>query len=632
MKKSNLVILIIYLLILATVSSLISKELVDSLSIRRHYNIEGIKVVAKRKEQTIGSIKIKEFDPRISVPEVNIAQALQNMVGINLATGGKSGAEINIRGFQNDQIKVLLDGKPVSGGYFGNVDLQTIPLSEIKKIQLLKGPVSSLYGADTMGGVLNIISQTPNNKEWIKISTKFKRNNTNKFSLSTSRTFQYGDYWLYGSRYNTDGFMLSDKFEPTIFENGSVRDHTKLTQYDLQSKFNFSILDFHSLGLSAGYTFMDGKEIPSSIYENRVRKFTDWERYQFSIPLSLQLSYDLTSETNLYYDNYNNTYAEYNPTTGEMYAIWPSYLESYILGYFQKFEWLISEKITTNFGYRFEKQGYKRKDSGNYLNWTSNDQTTHNCFFQSDWKFNRFKLVFGSGFTMFSQSGREKWIHKIDPSASLNYKTEALWKHRLSISSNTKYPTLHQLFSSSSGNSALEEESAIKTEYTLHIPLLYNYFKGSIENSLFYNNIKGLIDKDDGIYQNIKKINSYGFEISGRFDLLLEHQIDFTHIEYAQKHNVELLETPENTFRLSEIYHWNKHTNFEYKARWKDIRLTDEGKILSSYWLHSFYVNTQLNRFNILFGLENIFDVNYQDKYGYPGAGFNFVIGIKTGI
>jgi len=233
MKKIKLVIIFSILSIIY----LQAKEIPDSLKTKRTYHIEGIKVIAEREEQTIGSIVVKDI--KMNTAEMDISQTLQYESGLDIYNGGKSGSELRIRGFENDQIKIMLDGRPLGGGYFGNVDLKTIPISEIDKIQILKGPVSSLYGSDTMGGVVNIITKSPSNKYWLKIGTKFKRNNTNKIFISSSRAYELWDYWIYASRYNTDGFILSKDFQPTNYENGTVRDYTQNGQYDFHA-FRFS--------------------------------------------------------------------------------------------------------------------------------------------------------------------------------------------------------------------------------------------------------------------------------------------------------------------------------------------------------------------------------------------------------
>ena len=624
MKKFN-----ILFLLFISVKLLFSVEQ-DTLKIKiRHYNLDGVRVIADRPQETIGAVEVIEFDPILSLPEINIAEAVEKTNGLYVSTGGKSGSTLRIRGFDNDQIKIMLDGRPLGGGYFGNVDLNTIPVSDIKEIRILKGPVSSLYGSDTMGGVINIITDSPSNTSWLKMGTEFKRNNTNKTYLSSARDLGEWDYWLYTSRYHTDGFRLSEDFESTNSEDGGDRDNCKRKQWDLQSKLNFTIFDFHSIGFQAGYTFMDTKEIPESIYGSRLREFIEWKRYQFSTLGSFQLRYNLTSDINIYYDRYDDTYAEYNPYTGEMYTQWPSNIKSWILGVHQKFDWEITGNLNSSLGYRFEKQAYLRKDNGDYPDWIGNEQLKHNSFWQTEFKYNSFNFTVGSGISFFKQNGRDNWISHIEPSAGIYYKNLFNWKSSLAFSFNTKYPTMHQLFSSSCGNEDLTEERAQKAEFNLLVPYSLDFFSGSIQQSVFYNHITGLIEKVGGTYANIDQIDSYGYEVSLKIYFIWEHQADYSYINYSDDSKAELLETPSHAIRITERIELPYSIKMEYNAFWKDVRHTVENVDLPAYWLHSIYLNKKINRYKIMYGVENIFDMNYEEEYGYPGEGINFVLSLE---
>ena len=618
----------IFILLFIFANLLFTSE-IDTLKTEiRHYNLDGIRVIADRPQETIGAVEIIEFDPILSLPETNIAESVERINGLHVSTGGKSGSTLRIRGFDNDQIKIMLDGRPLGGGYFGNVDLNTIPVSDIKEIRVLKGPVSSLYGFDTMGGVINIITDSPSNTSWLKMGTEFKRNNTNKSYVSSARDLGEWDYWLYASHYQTDGFILSDDFVPTSFENGYIRDNCERDQWDLQSKINFTIFDFHSIGFQAGYTFMDTKEIPESIYENQLRKFIDWKRYQLSTLGSFQLRYNLTSEINIYYDRYDDTYAEYNPYTGDMYSQWPSNLKSWILGAHHKFDWEITGNLDSSFGYRFEKQSYLRKDNRDYPEWFGNDQLKHNGFWQAEISYYSLNLTFGSSVSFFKQKNRDKWISHFEPSAGIYFKNSLNWKSSLAFSSNTKYPSMHQLFSSSSGNNDLTEERAQKSEFNLLVPYSLGSFSGSIQQSVFYNHITGLIEKVGGTYANIDQIDSYGHEVSSKVYFVWEHQADYSYIKYSDDSNAELLETPSHAVRFTERIDLPYSIKMEYNTSWKDVRQT-ENFDLPAYWLHSVYFNKKINRYKIMFGVENIFDLNYEEEYGYPGEGINFVLSLE---
>jgi outer membrane receptor for ferrienterochelin and colicins len=61
---------------------------------------------------------------------------------------------------------VLLDGQPVVGRISGQIDLSRIPASVIERVEVLKGPQSSLYGSEAMGGVVNVITRAAAAEPW----------------------------------------------------------------------------------------------------------------------------------------------------------------------------------------------------------------------------------------------------------------------------------------------------------------------------------------------------------------------------------------------------------------------------------------------------------------------------------
>ena len=604
---------------------------IDSLkNDKRYYELEGIRVIAESPKESIGSISNKIYTE--NTEEMNLANAIEDFTGSEITSGGKGGSSFSIRGFNEKQIKILLDGRPLGAGYFGDIDLNTIPLSEIKEIQVIKGPVSSVYGSNTMGGVVNIITKSSENQPFIKLGSTFKRNNTNKLYLSSSKHFSNWDYWVYASRYHTDGKVLSNDFQSTAYENGDVLNNSANEQIDLQAKLNCTVFDLHSIGFQAGYTTFEEKEIPSSIYEANFRKFLNWKRYQISGMGSFYFLPQVIGNYHIFYDAYDDTYAEFADESYEtMFSQWPSYLESWTFGISQKYKWQANDLYTLQAGHRYEKQVYNRKDNGSYLYWTSNYKMLNQFFTQLEMNFGKFSSTAGSGLSMFRFKDHENWKLHWEPSIGLRYETTNQASIAASYAHNTNYPTLRHLYSSSSGNPDLKAETADKFEVEIRKPFVVGKRSGSFSVSGYYNKIENVIEKMFGMFQNIEKMNSYGWESELLFNWLWEQRISYSYFDYESNW---IISAPKHKLQLAENFRLLKGCNLIIKSSWKYDRkeMLENGDIatLHAYWMHQFSISKKWDRFYLNVGIENIFDKNVMEEYGYPIEGRNFFIQIET--
>src|SRR5690606_29374463 len=98
----------------------------------------------------------------------NLAQALGDVEGIDIGqgTGKTGGLNISIRGMDSKYSLILIDGRRqnaagnVTPNGFGETSTSFMPpMSAIERIEVIRGPMSTLYGSDAMGGVINIITK-----------------------------------------------------------------------------------------------------------------------------------------------------------------------------------------------------------------------------------------------------------------------------------------------------------------------------------------------------------------------------------------------------------------------------------------------------------------------------------------
>ena len=94
------------------------------------------------------------------LPTGNVTDLLQTLPGVHVtSSGGFGGAEsIILRGASNAQTLVLIDGVPVNNPMLGGSDLSNLTLDGIGRIEVVKGPFTTLWGADAMAGVVQLFT------------------------------------------------------------------------------------------------------------------------------------------------------------------------------------------------------------------------------------------------------------------------------------------------------------------------------------------------------------------------------------------------------------------------------------------------------------------------------------------
>ncbi len=98
----------------------------------------------------------------------NLAEVIDEKAGTSISDFGPLGAQksVSLRGSTTSQVLVLIDGVRTNNAQNGVVDLSLIPLDNIERIEIVRGDMSALYGADAVGGVINIITKREATKDY----------------------------------------------------------------------------------------------------------------------------------------------------------------------------------------------------------------------------------------------------------------------------------------------------------------------------------------------------------------------------------------------------------------------------------------------------------------------------------
>jgi vitamin B12 transporter len=112
-------------------------------------------------ETTPTSVSVITRDQIAAQQATTVANVLRNQAGIEVARTGQPGQQTSVymRGANYDNTLVLIDGIRVNNGFNNAFDFTSLPVDNIERIEVLRGPQSTLYGSEALGGVINIVTR-----------------------------------------------------------------------------------------------------------------------------------------------------------------------------------------------------------------------------------------------------------------------------------------------------------------------------------------------------------------------------------------------------------------------------------------------------------------------------------------
>lgn len=222
-------------------------------------------------KQQLGATTITSEDIQKNPPANDLSDIIRRQPGVNLTGNSASGArgnnrQIDIRGMGPENTLILIDGKPVtsrnstryswSGERDTRGDSNWVPVEQVERIEILRGPSAARYGSGASGGVVNIITKKPTN-DWSGSLSLYsaksqhdKYGDTNRVNVNLSGPIidDVLKFRLYGNLNKTD----SDKYGLNPSVNAAGREGVR--NKDLNSSFIWTIADNQFLTFDASYS------------------------------------------------------------------------------------------------------------------------------------------------------------------------------------------------------------------------------------------------------------------------------------------------------------------------------------------------------------------------------------------
>lgn len=244
-----------------------------------------IVLTANNREQAItdvqASVEVITREEIARTPGRTAIDALRNAAGVDARSSGAN-SSVTIRGQipnAGSSVLILVDGLPRTGKY-GLDNLNLVAVENIERIEVIRGPMSALYGADASAGVINIITTKPDGGTSTTLTTTLGASASNhgdgreSFNLGFSHSFTTGDV----SHRISAGARLA---EPFRFNREVVDDLSGIRHYNLEYAGHWQIDDSHELSFQFSAIRQDDRADGQSTFPvvQRFRRIEEETQY-----------------------------------------------------------------------------------------------------------------------------------------------------------------------------------------------------------------------------------------------------------------------------------------------------------------------------------------------------------------
>lgn len=621
-------------------------------TIKTYYT--GEIVVTSENEALVRTSSINEISREVIKESDNfsIDESFKGVSGLTIDKNPRNESLFKLRGYTQRQTAIFFDGVPLYLSYDGTFDLSQLSTGPAGKISISKSMSSILYGANTLGGSINIISDESSDKR----NTYAKIIYGNTYGIVANTKGYYKSlYWYISANFNkSDGFTLPESYAGTINQSEGKRDNSTFIQKSIFLKTGYNFNEHADITVSFSKT-LNSKDVPVNIYTKYPRywKYTDWNNTMLNLISNVRFSENTRMRINLYTVNsYNvlNAYDDNTYSTQNKNSSFKSTYDDYSTGISLIPEIRFTDLKPAKFALQYKRDTHYDQSNYNKPNkkfsaetMTAGIEQDFNILgldFTAAVNYNYLNIVYANDST--TRPGISEFNGHIGIGKPLSERVY-IYAH---LSNKSRFPTLKELFSEQLGkslpNPSLDAERNLSTEAGAKFsnPLL-----GKLNAAVFYSKVYNLItavpvSSTLTQFQNISRATLAGAELeyitsNKYFDFNINYTYLYSnndsdtltgYLEYRPEHTLNL--------RISKSYNigftWLIETSYTSKRFGIDTD-TNIWKTMPDYALINFRVSQRLYKnFEVSFRLNNITDKYYESEYGFPQAGRIFIISIES--
>lgn len=571
--------------------------------------IEVIGQVALNKSvQSITLYKTADFE---NLNQVGLKSLLNRTAGYLTLSSGHYGQFTYsfARGAAVNQTLYLIDGFKITDPSNSlGLNLSFVSPAMIEKAEIVRGPLSSLYGSNAMGGVVNL---KPREREGVEASTFFGSHGTYEANVYFSR--KLGLF-----RLSINGFL--SKYNDSL-DNDEFRNNGLTARVGYQSeKVKSAVLFFGSFA-DSGIPLNLGQPTPNRTFKQD----------NFIVGLPFSYTFSETTSIGIKLSHNVNHYKFSDPDD-----LWQPYYENRSTSneIVFTFDTSLFKKLKLDLGIDYSDQEISNEDNlgipidrekTNYFSaFLDTGLDFKNLFLSAAIRYDKYKGI------------DSRWSPQLGFSYLINHK----FKIRGSYARSFRAPTLPERLNPGWGNPELEPEIGRSFEigsdiYLKSLTFSIVYFNSKYENLIGFSPLTWK-------FANLNQAKISGIELTADIEVL--DTVDLTAgYTYLDTHDLQydraLLRRPKNSLSMIVTYknpHFHISGEMVYVGRRLDYNELDWiNPIAENPAFNTFSFNLQLpvnDRISLVGRVTNAFNKEYEEVFGYPAPGSRFLAGIKFKI
>ncbi len=621
-------------------------------------------VVTGKKEQSKERVTAEEIE---QLDKKNITQAVNLLPGINFGNvGARNEGMIYVRGFDMRQVPLYVDGIPQYVPYDGYVDPNRFTTFDLSEITISKGYSSVLYGPNTLGGAINMVTRKPQERFEGKITGGISYGNDQITSTLTSLNLasNQGNWYVQSSLSNLDSnfIPLSGSFTATKNENGGKRDNSDTRDFKGSVKVGYTpntsdeySLSFINQDSNKGVPVYTGFNPSAAV---RYWRYTEWDKSSLYFISKKELGSKSSLKTRAYYDKYYNVLDSYDNatyTTQTTKKAFTSIYDDKTFGGSVEYATELVRNNTLKLAVHDKYDMHKEYNVGQQAK--EFEDNTLSVAAENSWEASKnLSVIFGvrrdfrNTIKADDLQGTTLSSFSLQDNSANNYQLAVVkrFAEHQSVTTyltrTTRFPTLKDRYSYKFGNAL--PNPGLNPEQSWNYGVDYSFRpldNLKMQASVYQSKLSDVIQQVDNVayvnsvwvyqFQNAGKATYTGFECSVDW-LPVSWFKSFTGYSYIDRKNdsnpsLRFTDVPHNKVSGYLQFFLDKNTWAMVESEYNSGRYsTSDGKYKAgAYGLLNLRARTTLQQsLSLQASLENLFDRNYQVAEGYPEAGRQYVI------